>query len=102
MARYPDDPLITGLVEDLRAGSPEFAQLWERRDVDSTPMLIKTFRHPSVGLVTVDCDSMALTDRDQHLVLYTAQPGSPDADALALLAVLAASTPRQDTAKRLP
>ncbi|MGH3252940.1 MAG: hypothetical protein ACRDOI_42935 [Trebonia sp.] len=28
--------------------------------------------------MTVDCDSLALTDRDQHLVLYTAPPGSHD------------------------
>ena len=37
----------------------------------------KTFRHPVVGEVTVDCDSLALTDRDQHLVLYSAPPGLP-------------------------
>ncbi|MCA1189081.1 MULTISPECIES: hypothetical protein [unclassified Saccharopolyspora] len=46
--------------------------------------------HPVVGEVTVDCDSLALTDRDQHLVLYTAQPGSRDAEAPALLDVLGA------------
>jgi hypothetical protein len=51
-------------------------------------MLTKTFRHPVVGEITVDCDSLTLTDRDQHLVLYTAPPGSPGADALALLNVL--------------
>jgi transcriptional regulator with XRE-family HTH domain len=87
-ARYPDDPAITGLVEELHRGSAEFARLWARHDVQPSPMLTKTFRHPSVGPVTVDCDSLALTDGDQHLVLYSAPPGSPDAEALALLAVL--------------
>ncbi|WP_258341104.1 hypothetical protein [Saccharopolyspora gregorii] len=33
--------------------------------------------HPVVGEVTVDCDSLALSDRNQHLVFHTAQPGSP-------------------------
>ena len=50
--------------------------------------LTKTFRHPVVEEVTVDCDSLTLTDRDQHLVLYTAPPGSRSAEALALLNVL--------------
>ncbi|MET0446898.1 MAG: hypothetical protein ABW004_00775, partial [Aeromicrobium sp.] len=54
----------------------------------ASPVLTKTFRHPVVGSVTVDCDSLALTDRDQHLVLYTAVPGSRDAEALELLSVL--------------
>ena len=90
LARYPTDPDVIGLVEDLQAGSPEFVRLWDRHDVQASPMLTKTFRHPVVGDVTVDCDSLALGDRDQHLVLYTAPPGSRDAEALALLSVLGA------------
>jgi len=92
LGRYPSDPAVTDLIEELRAGSPEFARLWTRHDVQTAPMLTKTFRHPVVGAVTVDCDHLALTDRDQHLVLYTAPPGSPSADALALLNVLGAGS----------
>jgi transcriptional regulator with XRE-family HTH domain len=88
LTRYPRDPAVTGLVEELREGSAEFARLWERHDVQAAPMLTKTFRHPTVGEITVDCDSLALTERDQHLVLYTAPQGSRDAEALALLNVL--------------
>jgi transcriptional regulator with XRE-family HTH domain len=88
VARYPKDPAVTGLIEELRDGSPEFVRLWERHDVQAAPMLTKTFRHPVVGEITVDCDSLTLTDRDQHLVLYSAPPGSPGAEALALLNVL--------------
>ncbi|WNE94971.1 helix-turn-helix transcriptional regulator [Streptomyces luomodiensis] len=90
LARYPSDPAVTGLVDELRDGSPEFARLWERHDVQAAQMLTKTFRHPVVGEITVDCDALALTDRDQHLVLYSAPPGSPGAEALALLNVLGA------------
>lgn len=92
LARYPADPAVTGLVEELRSASPEFARLWERRDVQATHMLTKTFRHPVVGEITVDCDSLALTDRDQHLVLYSAPPGSSSAGALAFLEVLGADS----------
>ncbi|MFJ5985319.1 helix-turn-helix transcriptional regulator [Lentzea sp. NPDC092896] len=90
LARYPTDPVVSGLVDELREGSPEFARLWERHDVQGETVLTKTFRHPLVGEITVDCDSLALTDTDQHLVLYSAPPGSRDAEALALLNVLGA------------
>ncbi|MEV1331441.1 helix-turn-helix transcriptional regulator [Micromonospora costi] len=89
-ARYPADPTVTELVDELRDASPEFARLWERRDVQPAPMLTKTFRHPVVGEVTVDCDSLTLADRDQQLVLYSAPPGSRDAEALAFLGAVGA------------
>ena len=92
LARYPSDPAVTGLIGELRAGSPQFARLWERHDVQAAPTLTKTFRHRVVGEVTVDCDALTLTDRDQHLVLYSAPPGSRDAEALALLNVLGAES----------
>ena len=41
-----------------------------------------------VGDITVDCDSLAIADCDQHLVLYTAPVGSRDAENLALLGVI--------------
>jgi len=96
LTRYPSDAAVTGLVDELREGSPEFARLWERHDVDPAPMLTKTFHHPVVGDVTVDCDSLALADRDQHLVLYSAPRGSPAAEALAFLSVLGADGVRAE------
>jgi hypothetical protein len=45
---------------------------YERRDVQPAPTLTKTFDHPAIGRITVDCDTLALADRDQHLVIYTA------------------------------
>ena len=79
---------MAGLVDELRDASPDFARLWDRHDVQAAPMLTKTFRHPVVGEITVDCDTLTLTDRDQYLVLYSAPPGSPSAETLALLNVL--------------
>ncbi|UOX85043.1 helix-turn-helix transcriptional regulator [Amycolatopsis sp. FBCC-B4732] len=91
LARYPADPAVRGLVDELRAGSADFARLWERHDVHAAPVLTKTFRHPAVGEVTVDCDSLTLPGDDQHLVLYTAPPGSRSAEALAFLEVVGAA-----------
>ncbi|MQY19427.1 helix-turn-helix transcriptional regulator [Nocardia macrotermitis] len=88
LARYPSDPAVIELIGELRSGSTEFDRLWQRHDIQSASVLTKTFEHPAVGRITVDCDSLALTDRDQNLVLYSAPPGSRDAEALALLNVL--------------
>lgn len=99
-AASADDPAVTALVRELRAGSPEFARLWDLHDVEPALVHTKTFQHPVVGPVRVDCDTLLLTDADQRLVLYTAPVGSPDADALAMLGTLGpgASRAAQPTA----
>jgi len=93
-ARYPDDPEVSALVEELLAGSDEFARLWASHDVAAERTLVKTFQHPVVGPVTVNCDALEISDRDQQLVLYTAVPGSPSEEALRLLSVI--GTQRMD------
>ncbi|MBJ7291286.1 MAG: transcriptional regulator, partial [Williamsia sp.] len=65
-------------------------RLWERNDVQPPSMLTKTFHHPVVGELTLDCDVLHLADRDQHLVLYTAPVGSSAAESLAFLGALGA------------
>ncbi|WP_369386880.1 helix-turn-helix transcriptional regulator [Streptomyces sp. CG1] len=93
-ARYPDDPEVSALIRELRAGSAEFARLWASHDVAAEPTLCKTFQHPLVGPVTVNCDALDLTDRDQQVVIYTAVPGSSSEEALRLLSVI--GTQRMD------
>ncbi|WP_203979761.1 helix-turn-helix transcriptional regulator [Planotetraspora silvatica] len=93
-ARYPDDPEVAELVSELLAGSEEFARLWASHDVSAELTLCKTFQHPLVGPVTVNCDVLDITDRDQRVVIYTAAPGSPSEEALRLLSVV--GTQRMD------
>lgn len=93
-ARYPGDPETAELVADLLAGSPEFARLWASHDVAAAPTLTKTFAHPVVGPVTVNCDVLDITDREQRVVIYTAAPGSRSEEALRLLSVV--GTQRMD------
>ncbi|MET7451418.1 helix-turn-helix transcriptional regulator [Streptomyces sp. NPDC005574] len=93
-ARYPDDPEVASLVAELRSGSAEFARLWASHDVSAEPTLCKTLQHPLVGPVTVNCDVLDIADRDQRVVIYTAEPGSPSEDALRLLSVI--GTQRMD------
>lgn len=87
-ARYPNAPEVTGLVTELLGGSPEFARLWAAHDVTDRPTLCKTFEHPLVGPVSVNCDVLDIADRDQRVFLYTAAPGSPSEEALRLLSVV--------------
>ncbi|MFE4913988.1 hypothetical protein ACFRCX_20985 [Streptomyces sp. NPDC056652] len=96
-ARYPEDPEVAELVTELLAGSEEFTRLWGSHDVSAEPTLRKTFQHPLVGPVTVDCDALDITDRDQRVVIYTAAPGSPSEEALRLLSVV--GTQRMDVAR---
>lgn len=87
-ARYPDDPEVAELIADLSAGSEDFRRLWASHDVETVPTLVKTFHHPVVGRITVNCDALAVSGGDQHLVIYTAAPGSPSEEALRLLSVI--------------
>ncbi len=88
VAKYPEDRRTLELIAELRGGSPEFADLWDQHDVSSRVALCKTFDHPKVGPVTVNCDVLDVADADQRVVIYTAEPGSPSEEALRLLSVI--------------
>ncbi|WP_328615786.1 helix-turn-helix transcriptional regulator [Amycolatopsis sp. NBC_00355] len=87
-ARYPDDPATRGLIRDLLRGSPEFAALWPSPEVSDQRHLVKTVDHPQVGPITLTCDILVVPERDQHVVLFTADAGTPAHDALRLLSVV--------------
>lgn len=87
-ARYPDDPGLRRLVADLRAGSPRFARLWDEGPVAERRSSRKTVHHPELGRLVFDCDALHVPDVDQHLIVYSATPGTREAEALALLRVV--------------
>jgi transcriptional regulator with XRE-family HTH domain len=87
-ARYPDDKGLRQLVADLRAASPRFATLWESGIVGTHREAHKTFDHPDVGLITVDCDVLTVDGSDLRIVAYTAPAGSEAAEKLRLLSVI--------------
>ncbi|WP_090939711.1 helix-turn-helix transcriptional regulator [Nonomuraea jiangxiensis] len=93
-ARYPDDPEVAALVGDLLSGNAAFARLWAAHDVHSELTLRKTVNHPLIGPITLNCDVLDITDRDQRVVIYTAEPGSPAEESLRLLSVI--GTQRMD------
>ncbi|WP_431878660.1 helix-turn-helix transcriptional regulator [Amycolatopsis sacchari] len=88
-AKYPDDTYVRELVDELRAGSDEFAELWSRHDVVAHPAhRRKALWHPLVGEFEVDCEVLLVSERDQQLVLFTTEPGTSGHEALQLLKVV--------------
>ena len=89
---YPTDPRLARLVTDLRAGSDRFAELWDAGAVGRHEAARKTIDHPRVGALTLDCDVLAVAGSDLRLMIFTAEPGTEDAERLALLTVLGTQT----------
>jgi transcriptional regulator with XRE-family HTH domain len=87
-ARYPDDPGLARLIAELRAGSDRFDRLWTLRELDERHGHTKRIRHPELGVLELDCNVLHVHGDDQVLVVYSAAPGSREAEALALLGVV--------------
>jgi transcriptional regulator with XRE-family HTH domain len=89
-ARYPADRQLRTLVRELAAHSPRFAAIWARDDQElpEEPSKRKAIDHPTVGPITLDCDVLFVATDDVRLMVYTAEPGTEDAERLALAIVL--------------
>jgi transcriptional regulator with XRE-family HTH domain len=85
--RRAGDPAVTGLVERLRAASPHFRRLWAEHEVAVRRADRKTFLHPRVGRVLMDCETLVTPDQGQQLLVLT--PADAEArERLELLRVL--------------
>ncbi|MGA4992707.1 helix-turn-helix transcriptional regulator [Nonomuraea bangladeshensis] len=91
-ARYPADQRLRHLVAELRAGSDRFAELWDSGAVGHHEAARKTIDHPHAGALTLDCDVLTVSGSDLRIMIYTAEPGTVDAERLALLTVLGTQT----------
>jgi transcriptional regulator with XRE-family HTH domain len=90
--RYPADQQLRQLVAELRANNDQFAELWDAGTVGRHDAARKTIDHPQVGPLTLDCDVLTVAGSDLRIMIYTAEPGTEDADRLALLTVLGTQT----------
>lgn len=89
-SRYPADRALRRLIAELTELSPRFAGLWEA-DAPAPPPYPsrhKTVDHPAVGRITLDCDSLLVAQDDLRITVYTVEPGTQDAERLALVTVL--------------
>ena len=90
--RNPHDQALVELVGRLSTRSALFRQRWASHDVQLHRSGQKRLRHPVVGQLDLDFESMELASAlGLHLNVYSAPAGSPSADALRLLASWAVS-----------
>ncbi|MEJ3653208.1 helix-turn-helix transcriptional regulator [Actinomycetes bacterium KLBMP 9759] len=90
--RNPHDKALIELVGELSTRSERFRRRWASQDVKFHPSGRKRLRHPVVGPLDLDAESMELSSAPGlRLYVYTAAAGTPTADALTLLASWAAS-----------
>lgn len=89
--RYPGDPRLRALIDDLLATRPEFAELWRTGAVGEHQSARKTLDHPLVGAIELDCDVFDVAGADLRIVAYTAATGTPEAEKLDFLRVTGSS-----------
>ena len=88
---FRDDPRVAEVVGELTIQSDVFTFVWMQHDVRPRTSGTKRFRHSQVGEISLQYDSFAVGGAPgQQLLIYSAEPGSADADGLELLARLAA------------
>ena len=75
------------LIAELTRDSPRFRELWPRNDVLGVSEGVHRMTHPLVGELSLQFARLPLGDPDDAAIfLYYAEPNSPTADALEVLA----------------
>lgn len=77
-AQHLADPRVAELIALLAARSPHFARLWPQRDVALPPACLKTLRHPTGGMLTLNYLTLRSRDGAGELAFTVYTP----ADAL--------------------
>ncbi|PUB29845.1 helix-turn-helix protein [Promicromonospora sp. AC04] len=91
---HPNDPQLAALVGELSVRNEEFRQLWATHNVQERPHGTQRLRHPLVGELDLRLEAFLTDDPDQTLLSYHAEPESPSAEGLRLLASWGADATR--------
>ncbi|MET7280108.1 helix-turn-helix domain-containing protein [Kribbella sp. NPDC005582] len=90
-ARAPGDPRMSTLVGELSTRDEDFRTWWSADAVAGRGVGARDLNHPVVGALRLDWDTLtSAADPEQHLIVWTAEPGSPSDDSLRVLASWAA------------
>ncbi|WP_423183577.1 helix-turn-helix transcriptional regulator [Arthrobacter sp. NyZ413] len=91
-ARDPRNKDLHDLIGELSTRSDEFRRRWGSHDVRQHGAGFKTFAHPVVGEMTLAYEGLEMAaEPGLTLTIYSAEPGSPSAERMQLLASWAAS-----------
>ena len=94
VGRHPRDPDLLHLVGTLAVGNQTFAKLWATQHVHEKTHGPKRFYNSLIGEISLTYETFQIPASDDHqvLVVYTAQPHSPDQDLLDRLTAATAGT----------
>ncbi|MFD1713164.1 helix-turn-helix transcriptional regulator [Amnibacterium flavum] len=101
LSRLPGDTRVQSMVEALLVESSEFATLWADHVIGDRHEF-KRIQHPELGVINVQCQLLHDHDRSQALLVFTATPGTEDAEKLNLLAVIGAQTLESPSVRSRP
>ncbi len=76
------------LAELLLARSEEFRALWEQHEVGLRPDEGKTFIHPELGRLELNCQILIDPNQSHYLHVFTAVPGTESYEKLQLLSAI--------------
>ncbi|MEY9860615.1 transcriptional regulator with XRE-family HTH domain [Catenulispora sp. GAS73] len=94
--RNPYDKALTDLIGELSTRSEFFRTRWAAHNVRFHNTGVKVFHHPVVGELRLAYESLELTDgTGLAMSVYSAEPGSPSQEKMALLASWAATVERE-------
>lgn len=97
----PADRATGELVAELIEQSPDFARWWREHRVYQRSFGSKRLRHPLVGELTVDYESLTLpADPDQTLFVYSTEAGSASRRELDLLVSYSLDSDRHAAARQ--
>jgi hypothetical protein len=95
-----DDPRLEVLVGELSVHSERFRRLWARHDARPRSGGTTRIDHPQLGPLDLELEKLAVSGTTGLMLLvYHAEPDSPSAERLALLASLGDGVPKPPSPK---
>jgi MmyB-like transcription regulator ligand binding domain len=79
---HPDDDGLGQLLADLRDRSSDFAARWDTARPMRHRSIPKVIDHPRVGTLVLESDVLHAPGSELHIIAYSAEPGTGDADHL--------------------
>lgn len=97
--RDPHNKELHDLIGELCTRSTDFRSRWGSHNVRHHGTGFKTFHHPVVGEMTLAYEGMEMeSEPGLSITVYAAEPGSPSAERMQLLASWAASDAQEPAA----